>query len=312
MGIQGLLPLLKSIHEHRKLSDFSGKTLAVDGYVWLHRGVYSCAAQLVNGEPTTRYVDFAMSRIRLLLHHNITPYVVFDGGPLPAKRITESRRRQSRQEHREVAMCLLQQGKNNEAYEHLAKAVDVSPELAYQFIKALRAHRVPYIVAPYEADAQLAFLEINSTVDGIITEDSDLLVFGCKLVLFKLDSDGNCMCIRRNRFSTVREISLHGWTDQQFRHMAILAGCDYLPSIPGLGLKTSHRLLRKYKTVERVLQAIRAQSRLKIPPNYLEDFRTAELAFIRQRVYDPDSGRLVCLTLDSIPIEQGCERFIGE
>lgn len=36
------------------------------------------------------------------------------------------------------------------------------------------------MVAPYEADAQLCFLEREGYVDGIITEDSDLLVFGCK------------------------------------------------------------------------------------------------------------------------------------
>jgi exonuclease-1 len=38
------------------------------------------------------------------------------------------------------------------------------------------------VVAPYEADAQLCFLEREGYVDGIITEDSDLLVFGCKQV----------------------------------------------------------------------------------------------------------------------------------
>ena len=48
--------------------------------------------------------------------------------------------------------------------------------------KALRAENVEYIVAPYEADAQLCFLEREGIVDGIITEDSDLLVFGCKQV----------------------------------------------------------------------------------------------------------------------------------
>jgi exonuclease-1 len=37
-------------------------------------------------------------------------------------------------------------------------------------------------VAPYEADAQLYYLEREGYVDGIITEDSDLLVFGCKQV----------------------------------------------------------------------------------------------------------------------------------
>lgn len=41
---------------------------------------------------------------------------------------------------------------------------------------------LPYVVAPYEADAQLAFLEHEGLVDGILTEDSDLLVFGCQVV----------------------------------------------------------------------------------------------------------------------------------
>jgi exonuclease-1 len=48
--------------------------------------------------------------------------------------------------------------------------------------QALRAEDVEYIVAPYEADAQLCMLEREGIVDGIITEDSDLLVFGCKQV----------------------------------------------------------------------------------------------------------------------------------
>lgn len=81
----------------------------------------------------------------------------------------------------------------------------------------------------------------------------------------------------------------------------MLSGCDYLPSIPGLGVKTSHKLLRKHKSVEGVLNAIRIGSHLKIPPNYLKDFRTAELAFIFQRVYDPRLGQLA--TLSSVPGE---------
>ena len=43
------------------------------------------------------------------------------------------------------------------------------------------------IIAPYEADAQLAFLVKSGIVDMIITEDSDLTLFGCDKVLFKLE-----------------------------------------------------------------------------------------------------------------------------
>lgn len=38
------------------------------------------------------FVDYAMHRVRLLRHHGITPFIVFDGGPLPAKKGTENLR----------------------------------------------------------------------------------------------------------------------------------------------------------------------------------------------------------------------------
>ena len=42
------------------------------------------------------------------------------------------------------------------------------------------------IVAPYEADAQLAYLSKWNIAQLIITEDSDLIVFGCEKILFKM------------------------------------------------------------------------------------------------------------------------------
>ena len=60
---------------------------------------------------------------------------------------------------------------------------------------------VECIVAPYEADAQLAYLEKEGIVDLVITEDSDLLVFGCKRVLFKMDDAGNGKLIDLERDS---------------------------------------------------------------------------------------------------------------
>lgn len=48
--------------------------------------------------------------------------------------------------------------------------------------QACRSVGVECIVAPYEADAQLAYLSREGIVDLVITEDSDLLVFGSKRV----------------------------------------------------------------------------------------------------------------------------------
>ncbi len=55
-------------------------------------------------------------------------------------------------------------------------------ESCLKTFQELKREGVNYVVAPYEADAQLAYMEKEGIIDGIITEDSDLLVFGCKQV----------------------------------------------------------------------------------------------------------------------------------
>ena len=52
MGIQGLLPFLKKIHEAVNVSQFAGCTVAIDAYCWLHKGAFSCAEKLALGEKT--------------------------------------------------------------------------------------------------------------------------------------------------------------------------------------------------------------------------------------------------------------------
>lgn len=54
MGIQGLLPLVKSIEKRVHLKDYAGMTLAVDGYVWLHKGAFACAQEICLGQPTQK------------------------------------------------------------------------------------------------------------------------------------------------------------------------------------------------------------------------------------------------------------------
>lgn len=92
----------------------------------------------------------------------------------------------------------------------------------------------------------------------------------------------------------------------------MLSGCDYLDSIPGIGLKTAHRLLRRHKTVEKVVQMIKLEGTLHVPPNYIQSFAQAELAFIHQRVYDPTLKKLV--PLNEFPqggLKEDDEKWVG-
>ncbi|ORX94456.1 exonuclease-like protein [Clohesyomyces aquaticus] len=292
----GLLPLLKSIHKPGNLKKYAGQTIGVDAYGWLHRGTASCVIDLALDKPTTKVVDFAMNRVRMLVHFGITPYLVFDGDYLPSKAGTEKERAERREQAKCLGLELLKVGKTSQAHLELQKAVDVTPEMARLLIDELKHHNIQYIVAPYEADSQLAYLERQGIIDGVLSEDSDLLVFGTKCLITKLDKYGDCIEINRNHFTACREVSLVGWSDADFRRMAILSGCDYLPSIGKMGLKTAHRMLRKHKTVERLIRAAQFDGQFKVPQGYLEAFLQAENTFLYQWVFCPVSKKLVNLT----------------
>ncbi|CAG8756863.1 2346_t:CDS:2 [Dentiscutata erythropus] len=299
MGIQCLIQVLKSIHTNISIAKYAGRAVGVDAYCWLHKGIHTCITELAMNKPTTKYVDYCMRRVHMMKQYNVRPLIVFDGGFLPAKSITESIREKKRKEYRVKGQALYKKGQIHEAMTFLEKSIDITPEMAYKFIQALRDENVEYVVAPYEADAQLAYLEKEKKIAAIITEDSDLLVFGCKTVIYKMDSNGNGIEISRDKFGQVQEINLLGWTDKQFRHMAMLSGCDYLPSIFGIGLKSAYKYVRKYKTAEKIIKLLLMDGKIEVPLDYLYNFRRAELAFLYQRVFDIDTKCLV--TLNPIP-----------
>lgn len=258
-----------------------------------------------------RYVDFAMSRVRMLKHFGITPYMVFDGGFLPSKGSTEASRAKRREECKKTGLELLKAGKPSQAHVELQKAVDVTPEMARHLIEELKKAGVPYVVAPYEADPQLVYLERQGLISGILSEDSDLLVFGAKRLLTKLDQYGNCIEINRRDFCACREVSFTGWTDAQFRQMAIFSGCDYLDSINSLGLKTAHRMMRKHKTPERVIRMLRFDGKYRVPTDYLTLFDQAEKTFLYSWVFCPKANELVHFTEPGSDIKVEELPFIG-
>lgn len=130
MGITGLLSCLKTIAYNVDLNEYKGVTAGVDVFCWLHRGTYTCSAELVLGEDTDkyvyqqklcfpihpqggrydahvmipppppfplcwlfRYISYCMGRVKLLQDHGITPILVFDGASLPVKRQKNAERR---------------------------------------------------------------------------------------------------------------------------------------------------------------------------------------------------------------------------
>ncbi|CAN1283371.1 Exonuclease 1 [Linum perenne] len=274
MGIQGLLPLLKSTMLPIHIKDLQGCSVAIDTYSWLHKGALSCSTQLCKGLPTSSHIEYCMHRVNLLRHYGVKPVLVFDGGFLPMKLEQENKRARSRKENLARAIEHESNGNSTAAYECYQKAVDISPSIAHDLIQVLKQENVSYVVAPYEADAQMTFMAVNKHVDAVITEDSDLIAFGCPRIIFKMDKYGQGVEFQYSRLHKNKELCFAGFTNQMVLEMCILSGCDYLQSLPGMGLKRAHALISKFKSYE----------------------KKALLTFKHQRVYDPTAEDIVHLS----------------
>ncbi|GLJ40054.1 hypothetical protein SUGI_0820140 [Cryptomeria japonica] len=304
MGIQGLLPALKSVMNPIHVKELAGKHVAVDTYSWLHKGAFSCSRELCHGNPTQRHIEYCMHRVNLLRHHGVKPILVFDGGLLPMKAEQETKRARVRKENLERAIEHESCGNNAAAYECYQKAVDISPLIAFQLIQVLRQENVDYIVAPYEADAQMTYLSIKRHVEAVITEDSDLIPFGCLRIIFKMDKYGNGVEFQYAELARNKDLSFTSFTKEMVLEMCILSGCDYLQSLQGMGLKRAHGLIKRFKSHEKIIKHLR-YSGISVPPLYEETFRKAMLTFRHQRVYDPVIENIVHLM--ELPSNVDCD-----
>lgn len=77
---------------------------------------------------------------------------------------------------------MLGEGNEEGAMINLQRSTTVTFEMSLKVIEHLKSDNIQFLVAPYEADAQLAWLARENLIDIVISDDSDCLVYGCKRV----------------------------------------------------------------------------------------------------------------------------------
>ena len=106
----------------------------------------------------------------------------------------------------------------------------------------LRLFGIPYITAPMEAEAQCAELVMLGLVDGIITDDSDVFLFGGERVfknMFNQSKTVECFLSA----DLTRELGLDRGT---LIRLAYLLGSDYVDGLPGVGPVVAMELLKEF------------------------------------------------------------------
>ncbi|XP_021639284.2 DNA repair protein UVH3 isoform X2 [Hevea brasiliensis] len=111
-------------------------------------------------------------------------------------------------------------------------AESVSGEMFAECQELLQMFGLPYIIAPMEAEAQCAYMELANLVDGVVTDDSDVFLFGARSVYKNIFED-------RKYVETyyVKDIEKElGLTREKLIRMALLLGSDYTEGISGIGI----------------------------------------------------------------------------
>ncbi|CAD2088338.1 exonuclease I, putative [Plasmodium vinckei lentum] len=196
MGISNLLQFLKPIIKNTHISKYENGVVGVDIMCWIHRGLISCAFDIVTDNHNENYLSFIEKMLETIHQYNIKVIFVFDGDELPEKKKENLIRKARREKAKEEALEIIKKVKHPRSNELVIKkciqAISVSKEIIQSVINFCKKKNIYYIISPYEADAQLSYLCRMGFISCAISEDSDLLVYGCPRVLYKFKNTGEC------------------------------------------------------------------------------------------------------------------------
>jgi len=241
MGVKRFLPLIKEICNEAfktiQIKTLSGKTIGIDGTLWLYQIL--CAIRKSNngallnskGDDIT-ILNTLFNRLLSLKKLKIKPIFVFDGKPPDfQKDIIDSRK---------CAKKKAQDKIDNNDYETsiekqklLQKSSNITKKDIQNCKKLLDLMGIPYVDSPSEADAQLGYLYKNGIIDYVITEDSDIIIYGANKIIRNFKSSAlTCDLLNMDIFYEKTNI-----TQKNLAQIAIILGCDYYPGIKGVGQK---------------------------------------------------------------------------
>ncbi|KAG1250674.1 hypothetical protein G6F68_012680 [Rhizopus microsporus] len=107
---------------------------------------------------------------------------------------------------------------------------DITDQMIGDIQELLKLFGIPYIVSPMEAEAQCAALERLKLIEGTITDDSDVFLFGASRVYKNMFNQQRFVeCYRTEDIE--REMML---SRNKLVQLAYLLGSDYTEGIPGM------------------------------------------------------------------------------
>jgi len=276
MGIKNFHQFMKknapNAYRNIHISEYEGKSIAIDisGLIYKYK--------IIAGD---KWLDAFINLIFTLRKNRVHPIFVFDGKAPQAKDNEKNKRNEQKIKQFDKVFNFRQELDNyystgevtdfirdemkklgppsignvmpintnllEKKYSYMnSQIVNWSPEdieLLHQIFDCLE---IPHAVSQSEAETLCASLEIEGKVSAVVSNDSDVCVYGVHKFLYELNGlDG--MCVEIDTKEILKSLS---FTQEQFIDFCIMCGCDYNENIPNVGPVNSYKLIKEYKSID--------------------------------------------------------------
>jgi flap endonuclease-1 len=251
-----------------KFQDLRGRVVAIDAYNSLYQ--FLSIIRQPDGTPlrdsqgrVTSHLSGLLYRTANYMAEGIKPVYVFDGRPPDLKMRTIEERMKIRMKAREEWESAKEEGREEEARMKAQQASFLTRDMVGEAKKLLDFMGIPWVQAPSEGEAQAAFMAAKGDAHASASQDFDSLLFGAPRLVRNMALTGKRKLPRKRVYVEVKpemiflDENLKEWgiSREQLVDMGIMVGTDYNPGVKGIGPKTALKLIRKYGTLEKVMDA---------------------------------------------------------
>jgi 5'-3' exonuclease len=190
-----------------------GKTIVVDISIYLYK--FKALDNLIQ-MITRMFMDF--------VKYEIKGVFIFDGKPKDNKQVELKLRRDEKEKSWQKYKYLLDNNIHTTELALLKQQCTKVNIMDVSNVKTIMDKMgIQYIVAPFEADEICAKLMSNDKVYACMSDDTDMLVYGCKRVLRNVDFDNKTAIIYK--LDDILKYLKISYDD--FKRLCVIAGTDY-------------------------------------------------------------------------------------
>ena len=280
MGIKHLYKYISDneLEISRNKQFFKNKVVAIDISILLYQSIIGTRIKtgtdyLDNQGNVSSHILGLFNKIIIMLKNNILPVFVFDGKPPKLKdNVIKERRKRKLDALIKITDNITQ----DEKLKYLKRCVFITPQQIEDCKELLNIMGIPYIQSPEEADSQCAYLNKLNLVDGVLTDDMDILTFGSKYIYRNLYS----LSKKPSVISLDNILKFLELNYDEFIELCILLGSDY-----GTKINVDYKfLIELYKQTKDITKCLLLLNNNKIKTEELDKYLEIKKYFNNPKV----------------------------